>query len=83
MGFALKVMAFYSICFFFRAFLIVETVYYHLTNRSMDCLMKMPDKPMYTNVIQSLMARVKIEEARKGIQLADRLSDMILFHARV
>lgn len=49
----------------------------------MDCLMKMPDKPMYTNVIQSLMARVKIEEARKGIQLADRLSDMILFHARV
>ena len=49
----------------------------------MDCLMKMPDKPIDTNVIQSLMARVKTEEARKGIQLADRLSDMILFHTRV
>ena len=45
--------------------------------------MKMPDKPIDTKVIQSLMARVKTEEARKGIQLADRLSDMILFHTRV
>ena len=26
---------------------------------------------------------VKTEEARKGIQLADELSDMILFHTRV
>lgn len=50
---------------------------------SMDCLMKMPDKPIDTNVIQSLMARVKTEEAKKGIQLADQLSDMILFHNRV
>ena len=50
---------------------------------SMDCLMKMPEKPIDTNVIQSLMARVKTKEARKGIQLADRLSDMILFHTRV
>ena len=38
---------------------------------SMDCLMKMPEKPIDTNVIQSLMARVKTKEARKGIQLAD------------
>ena len=43
----------------------------------------MPNKPIDTNVIQSLMARVKTKEARKGIQLADRLSDMILFHTRV
>ena len=50
---------------------------------SMDCLMKMPEKPIDTNVIQSIMARVKTKEARKGIQLADRLSDMILFHTRV
>lgn len=50
---------------------------------SMACLMKMPDKPIDTNVIQSLMARAKTEEARKGIQLADQLSDMILFHTRV
>lgn len=43
----------------------------------------MPNKPIDTNAIQSLMARVKTKEARKEIQLADRLSDMILFHTQV
>ena len=43
----------------------------------------MPNKPIDTNAIQSLMARVKTKEARKGIQLADWLSDMILFHTQV
>ena len=50
---------------------------------SMDSLMKMPEKPMDTNVIHAFMGRVKTEEARKGIQLADELSNMILFHTRV
>ena len=50
---------------------------------SMESLMKMPEKPMDTNVIHAFMGRVKTEEARKGIQLADKLSDMILFHTRV
>jgi transcriptional regulator with XRE-family HTH domain len=50
---------------------------------SMDSLMKMPEKPMDMNVIHAFMGRVKTEEARKGIQLADELSDMILFHTRV
>ena len=50
---------------------------------SMNSLMKMPEKPMDTNVIHAFMGRVKTEEARKGIQLADKLSDMILFHTRV
>ena len=50
---------------------------------SMDSLMKMPEKPMDMSVIHSFMGRVKTEEARKGIQLADELSDMILFHAMV
>ena len=49
----------------------------------MDSLTKMPTKPMETNVIHTLMDRVKTEEARKGIRLADELSDMILFHTRV
>ena len=69
--------------YFFRTFLINATVYNHLANRPMHFLMKMPDKPIDTKVIQSLMARVKTEEARKGIQLANQLSDMILFHTRV
>ena len=45
--------------------------------------MKLPEKPMGTNVMHAFMGRVKTEEARKGIQLADELSDMILFHTRV
>ena len=49
----------------------------------MDSLMKMPAKMVDTNAIHALMCRVKTEEARKGIRLADELSDMILFHTRV
>ena len=49
----------------------------------MDSLTKMPAKLIDTNVIHALMSRVKTEEARKGIRLADELSDMILFHTRV
>lgn len=50
---------------------------------SMDSLMKMPEKAMETNVIHAFMGRVKTDEARKGIQLADEVSDMILFHTKV
>ena len=51
---------------------------------SIDSLMKMPKKPMDMNVIScGLWGVIKTEEARKGIQLADELSDMILFHTRV
>ena len=50
---------------------------------SIDSLMKMPKKPMDMNVIHAFMGRVKTEEERKGIQLADELSDMIMFHTRV
>lgn len=46
-------------------------------------LMRMPEKPIDTNVIHAFMGRVKTDEARKGIQLADEISDMILFHTRV
>lgn len=49
----------------------------------MDSLMKIPAKPMDTNVIHAMVSCVKTEEARKGIRLADELSDMILFHTRV
>lgn len=49
----------------------------------MGSLMRMPAKPMDTNMIHVMMSRVKTEEARKGIRFADELSDMILFHTRV
>lgn len=48
-----------------------------------DSLMKMPEELADTNLICMFMERAKTEEARKGIQLADELSDMILFHSRV
>lgn len=50
---------------------------------SIDSLMRMPAKPMDRNALHALISRVKTEEARKGIRLADELSDMILFHIRV
>lgn len=49
----------------------------------MDSLMEMPENSKDTNAIHSLMTCVKTDEAKKGIQLADQLSDMILFHTRV
>ena len=50
---------------------------------SMESLMRIPEKAMDTNVTHAFMRRAKTEEARKGIQLANKLSDMILFHTRV
>ena len=35
------------------------------------------------NSIRALFARAKTKEAKEGIQLADELSDMILFHTRI
>lgn len=49
----------------------------------METLMKTPKKAVDTNVIHAFMGRVKTEEARKGIQTADELSDLILFHTRI
>lgn len=48
-----------------------------------DSLTKMPEELADTNLICMFMERAKTEEARKGIQIADELSDMILFHTRV
>ena len=54
--------------------------YFHVP---MDSLTKIPENLTDTNAINMFMGRVKTEEAKKGIQLADELSDMILFHTRV
>ena len=35
------------------------------------------------NSIRALLARARTKKAREGIQLADELSDMILFHTRI
>lgn len=49
----------------------------------METLIKMPENSIDANVIHEFMRRVKTPEARRGIQIADELSDMILFHTKV
>lgn len=49
----------------------------------METIMKIPEHSVDMNVIRVFMWRVKTAEARKGIQIADKLSDMILFHTKV
>lgn len=49
----------------------------------METLVKMPEKPIDTNVIHAFMGRVKTEEARQAIRVADEVSDLILFHTKV
>lgn len=50
---------------------------------SMDVLVKIPEKTIDTNVIRAFMGKVKTEEARQAIQMADEISEMILFHTKV
>lgn len=50
---------------------------------TMESLVALPEKPVDTNVIRAFMGQVKTEEARKGIEIADQLIDMYLFHSRV
>lgn len=67
-----------------RALNVVElhkiSEYFHV---SIENLMKMPEHSVDTSVIGAFMERVKTPEARRGIQMADELSDMILFHTKV
>lgn len=52
-------------------------------NVSMESLVVLPEKPVETNVVRAFMGQVKTDEARKGIETADKLIDMYLFHSRV
>lgn len=52
-------------------------------NVSMESLVVLPERPVETNVVRAFMGQVKTEEARRGIEIADKLIDMYLFHARV
>ena len=50
---------------------------------SLETLMKAQEFPTGTNAVNTFMGRVKSKEAQRGIEIADELSDMILFHTRV
>lgn len=52
-------------------------------NVPMENLVALPENPSETNVVRAFMGQVKTDEARKGIEIADKLIDMYLFHSRV
>ena len=50
---------------------------------SMENIVALPKKPVETNVVRVFMGQVKTDETRKGIEMADKLIDMYLFHSRI
>ena len=46
-------------------------------------LVALPEKPVKTNVVLGFVDKVKTEEAKEGIRIADKLIDMYLFHSSV
>lgn len=49
----------------------------------MEELTKIPENPCNTDIIHAFMGKVDSEEAKEALRIADRLSDMILFHEKV
>lgn len=49
----------------------------------MDELTKMPEVMQEENIVHVFMGKVASQQAKDALALADKLSDMILFHSRV
>ena len=49
----------------------------------MEELTKMPKAVQEENVVHAFMGRVASQQAKDALAIADKLSDMILFHRRV
>ena len=52
-------------------------------NVTMETLTQIPQNMPEQNVIHVFMGKVASQEAKEALEIADRLSDMILFHSRV
>lgn len=50
---------------------------------NMEELTRIPEAHADTDIIHAFMGKVQSEQAKQALQLADELSDMILFHKRV
>lgn len=50
---------------------------------TMDTLAKLPEVPQENNIIHAFMGRVTSEGGKNALAIADKLSDMILFHSKV
>lgn len=54
--------------------------YFHI---AMDDLLQNPAEPAEGDVMRAFMGKVGSEEAREALRTADKLADMIIFHANV
>lgn len=52
-------------------------------NVPMDSVMRMPATVEEADVIHTFMGRVETEEAKQALEMADEISDRILFHRQV
>ncbi|MDE6015214.1 MAG: helix-turn-helix domain-containing protein [Acetatifactor sp.] len=50
---------------------------------TMDELTQLPDVIQEENVVHAFMGKVASQQAKEALIIADKLSDMILFHSRV
>ncbi len=50
---------------------------------TMDALARFPEIPQDNNIVHAFMGRVTSEGGKNALAIADKLSDMILFHAKV
>lgn len=50
---------------------------------SMENIMRLPDMRLESDTIHTFMGKVETKSARDAIELADLVSDLILFHAKV
>lgn len=50
---------------------------------SMENLMEAPAERKNTNVIHAFMGEVKTSSARKSLEIADEMANLVLFYARV
>lgn len=49
----------------------------------MEELTKIPENTADTDIVHAFMGKVESEQAKEALQIADKLSDMILFHRKV
>ena len=52
-------------------------------NVSMDTLANIPNVINENNIVHAFMGRVASKEAKQALEIADKLSDMILFHKKI
>ena len=45
--------------------------------------MRIPEAPIEMDAIHAFMGRVETEEAKEALRVADKVSDLIVFHTRV